>query len=623
MALPAGRGPICDENDPNFNDCGFVHTNSGIPNKAASLIIAGGRFNGFTITALGQQRAERLFYNVIANRLTNNAQFIDARNATIAEARVLYGSSAECTVRNAYSAVGLGTGDIDCDGVEDTVPSTVDSDGDGIADVRDNCPSLSSTDLRDNDRDGVENVCDNCVNAFNPDQRNADGDSYGNACDGDADDDGLMNTEEVALFGTDPFNWDTDGDGISDLTDNCKLNANADQSDNGSDLYGNACDPDDDNDGLTDAEENRLGTDPLRNDTDGDGIGDDSDNCKLTPNLNQSDNGDHDGVGDACDNCPTTWNPDQKNSDRDSIGDACDADDDNDTIPDGDDNCPLLYNPTQVDRDGDGIGDVCDPCPDDAVNSCLIRPRFEDIYGKYIQISGLEECIGTGWSELGACLFLDPRSDQPWCPVALQMRDACCPPNAMCVGPGFSLRLPGGTLISNVRAADLGFHDDDGFGISGSILPDIDGDAIPDVIIGAPFADVDGLVDAGSVVIFSGASGTILNRLNGAAEGDQFGMALSRLGQSGRFLVGAPGRNVFGNSDEGSVYLFERDGTPVMRLDGALHGEALGSLVSEVGDINSDGIPEFLASAPGADPTISQGRAFLFSWVACVSSGWR
>jgi len=331
MALPAGRGPICDENDPNFNDCGFVHTNSGIPNKAASLIIAGGRFNGFTITALGQQRAERLFYNVIANRLTNNAQFIDARNATIAEARVLYGSSAECTVRNAYAAVGLGTGDIDCDGVEDTVPSTVDSDGDGIADVRDNCPSLSSTDLRDNDRDGVENVCDNCVNAFNPDQRNADGDSYGNACDGDADDDGLMNTEEVALFGTDPFNWDTDGDGISDLTDNCKLNANADQSDNGSDLYGNACDPDDDNDGLTDAEENRLGTDPLRNDTDGDGIGDASDNCKLTPNLNQSDNGDHDGVGDACDNCPTTWNPDQKNSDRDSIGDACDADDDNDT----------------------------------------------------------------------------------------------------------------------------------------------------------------------------------------------------------------------------------------------------------------------------------------------------
>ena len=29
--LPAGTDPECGTTDPNYNDCGFVHTNSGIP----------------------------------------------------------------------------------------------------------------------------------------------------------------------------------------------------------------------------------------------------------------------------------------------------------------------------------------------------------------------------------------------------------------------------------------------------------------------------------------------------------------------------------------------------------------------------------------------------------------
>ncbi|WP_323894429.1 hypothetical protein, partial [Aeromonas veronii] len=75
---------------------------------------------------------------------------------------------------------------------------------------------------------------------------------------------GLTNGQENQL-GTDPDNKDTDGDGIDDKT----------EVDNGS----NPLDPNDpvvdpngdkDGDGLTNGQENQLGTDPDNKDTDGD-----------------------------------------------------------------------------------------------------------------------------------------------------------------------------------------------------------------------------------------------------------------------------------------------------------------------------------------------------------------
>ena len=49
--LPAGDDPECDTTDANYNDCGFVHTNSGIHNKAAFLLINGGMHDGCNMTS--------------------------------------------------------------------------------------------------------------------------------------------------------------------------------------------------------------------------------------------------------------------------------------------------------------------------------------------------------------------------------------------------------------------------------------------------------------------------------------------------------------------------------------------------------------------------------------------
>ena len=197
---------------------------------------------------------------------------------------------------------------------------------------------------------------------------------------------------------------DTDGDGIWDINDNCKVTPNNNQADDDQDGVGNVCDncrnmknanqydsdielvcdpsssdPYSDavtpcvfkSDGFGDVCDNCPNKyNPDQNDTDGDGVGDACDNCVNKANSNQKD-ADYDDIGDVCDNCKVYPNPDQNDTDfrtvcpgsqkdgtpgsqacykeYDGYGDACDI-------------CPTKFNPSQLDSDSDGIGDECDNC---------------------------------------------------------------------------------------------------------------------------------------------------------------------------------------------------------------------------------------------------------------------
>ena len=79
----------------------------------------------------------------------------------------------------------------------------VDTDGDGIINLYDNCKTIFNLRQDDIDSDGIGDVCDNCPLNFNPDQINTDGDSRGDVCDNcpdvnsgntsDSDNDGIGN----------------------------------------------------------------------------------------------------------------------------------------------------------------------------------------------------------------------------------------------------------------------------------------------------------------------------------------------------------------------------------------------------------------------------------------------
>lgn len=96
-----------------LTDSGGVHYNSGIPNKAAYLMVAGGTFSGVTVTPIGLSKTEQIFYRALANYLSPLSGFNDARASTIQACKDLIGSfgitSGNCNqVQNAWAAVGLG-----------------------------------------------------------------------------------------------------------------------------------------------------------------------------------------------------------------------------------------------------------------------------------------------------------------------------------------------------------------------------------------------------------------------------------------------------------------------------------------------------------------------------------
>jgi hypothetical protein len=123
-------------------------------------------------------------------------------------------------------------------------------------------------------------------------------------------------------------------------------------------------------------------------DTDGDGVCDDADNCLLTSNADQDDT-DGDGVGDACDNCVNTENPAQLDSDSDGIGDVCDS-------------CPTIDDNSSIDTDEDGLTDF---------DECLLGTEVLDPDTDNDELTDYEEDRTWGTSPLLADTDGDGISD--------------------------------------------------------------------------------------------------------------------------------------------------------------------------------------------------------------------
>lgn len=215
-----------------------------------------------------------------------------------------------------------------CPGYDDTQ----DADKDRVPDACDKCPGIndnnigSCNDCLDPDKDGIASCVDNCKIYYNPLQENADSDTFGNVCDycweepsfqNDADGDCGHMKGEHSYWKTPYGGWLKDPH-CGDECDFCRYVSSTDQADNDGDKVGNPCD-----------------------------------NCWEVPDYTQGDFG-------ACAEKMkdlSYWNG-QKWSRDPQCGAVC-HDNDGDGIVDQSDNCRDQYNPDQRDTNNDNQGDAC------------------------------------------------------------------------------------------------------------------------------------------------------------------------------------------------------------------------------------------------------------------------
>jgi len=149
---------------------------------------------------------------------------------------------------------------------------------------------------------------------------------------------------------------------------------------------------------------------------------------------------------------------------------------------------------------------------------------------------------------------------------------------------------------------------------------DLDGDGFDDFIVGARFADPNGVQNAGSVFVFSGATGTQIFRFDGSVVGE-LGFSVAGAGDVDGdgvpdLILGAPSTSVNGNSGAGSAFVFSgRTGAQIWRLDGRFFLDNLGWSVAGAGDVNGDGRPDLIVGAPQASSNglMSNGYVQVFS----------
>ena len=105
--------------NPNANDNGGVHHNSGVMNKWFWLLNTGGWFNGRFVKAINPDHAEKIVFVANANYLQQYDNYAQLAFTTREVARILYGqcSNEHRAVSDAWAAVGVGGGSecpVDC-----------------------------------------------------------------------------------------------------------------------------------------------------------------------------------------------------------------------------------------------------------------------------------------------------------------------------------------------------------------------------------------------------------------------------------------------------------------------------------------------------------------------------
>ena len=148
------------------------------------------------------------------------------------------------------------------------------------------------------------------------------------------------------------------------------------------------------------------------------------------------------------------------------------------------------------------------------------------------------------------------------------------------------------------------------FGRSVSGAGDVNNDGFADLIVGARLDDNNG-EDSGSAQVFSGADGSVLFTFDGDSENDNFGESVSGTGDvnGDGFDDLIVSDQIFetGDSGSGSARVFSgSDGSILHNFSGNdFFAFSFGQSVSGTGDVNTDGVPDLIVGAVGSVRVLS------------------
>lgn len=158
------------------------------------------------------------------------------------------------------------------------------------------------------------------------------------------------------------------------------------------------------------------------------------------------------------------------------------------------------------------------------------------------------------------------------------------------------------------------------FGVEVNGIPDLTGDGLGDVIVGAFDEDRPGAPGAGRAYVFDGFSGALLHILESPnpETGGSFGDSVAGVADfngdgRGDVIVSAPEEY----SEAGRAYIYSGSDAVLLRTHVAptpQPGSRFGNMVGGVPDVNGDGIGEAILGARLEDTTHTDaGRAYLYN----------
>lgn len=158
----------------------------------------------------------------------------------------------------------------------------------------------------------------------------------------------------------------------------------------------------------------------------------------------------------------------------------------------------------------------------------------------------------------------------------------------------------------------------DSFGAAVAGVPDLDGDGVPELLVGSPGDDPNG-PESGAAFLYSGASGTLLRRFDGGGPGHKLGIVVAAAGDLNGDgwpdLLACAARDNDLGYPSGYVRLYSgADGSLLRTHSSSNDFDGFGASAAGAGDVDRDGFDDIVIGAPEDSwQGAAAGAAYVYS----------